>query len=161
MSFTIWVAVLGRVLLILALTSSYLRWLPITTSVVCLAQVAISKQIHALEQYLDTTLLTRSNRTVFLTATGKEFRDAVRTALLELATKTEKLRRKLACIESVGFALGWRRTTEKMIDNGELIRPLEQSIKVDEALAVYQWQNSPLRARSRSLLQWLRRVCQD
>ncbi|UMZ14950.1 cation:proton antiporter [Pseudomonas sp. MPFS] len=37
MSFTIWVAVLGTVLLILALTSSYLRWLPITTSVVCLA----------------------------------------------------------------------------------------------------------------------------
>ncbi|MCU7646441.1 cation:proton antiporter [Pseudomonas piscis] len=37
MSFTIWVAVLGAVLLILALTSSYLRWLPITTSVVCLA----------------------------------------------------------------------------------------------------------------------------
>nr|WP_281356334.1 LysR family transcriptional regulator [Pseudomonas piscis] len=126
-----------------------------------MAQAAIRKQIHALEQYLDTTLLTRSNRRVFLTATGKEFRDAVRTALLELATKTEKLRRKLACVEGVGFALGWRRTTEKMIDNGELIRPLEQSIKVDEALAVYQWQNSPLRARSRSLLQWLRRVCQD
>lgn len=36
MSFTIWVAVLGAVLLTLALTSSYLRWMPVTTSAVCL-----------------------------------------------------------------------------------------------------------------------------
>ncbi|CAI8756521.1 cation:proton antiporter [Pseudomonas chlororaphis] len=37
MTFIAWVAVLGAVLLILALTSSYLRWMPVTTSVVCLA----------------------------------------------------------------------------------------------------------------------------
>ena len=37
MSFTIWLAVLGAVLLTLALTSSYLRWMPVTTSAVCLA----------------------------------------------------------------------------------------------------------------------------
>lgn len=36
MSFTAWVAVLGAVLLALALTSSYLRWMPVTTSAVCL-----------------------------------------------------------------------------------------------------------------------------
>jgi len=36
MSFIIWVTVLGAVLLVLALTSSYLRWLPVTTSAVCL-----------------------------------------------------------------------------------------------------------------------------
>ncbi|WP_085683683.1 MULTISPECIES: sodium:proton antiporter [unclassified Pseudomonas] len=36
MSFVVWVAVLGAVLLILALTSSYLRWMPVTTSAVCL-----------------------------------------------------------------------------------------------------------------------------
>ncbi|MGE8186641.1 cation:proton antiporter [Pseudomonas sp. NPDC086278] len=36
MSFTVWVAVLGAVLLALALTSSYLRWMPVTTSAVCL-----------------------------------------------------------------------------------------------------------------------------
>ncbi|WP_085583113.1 MULTISPECIES: sodium:proton antiporter [unclassified Pseudomonas] len=36
MSFIDWVAVLGAVLLALALTSSYLRWLPVTTSAVCL-----------------------------------------------------------------------------------------------------------------------------
>ncbi|RKS27585.1 sodium/proton antiporter (CPA1 family) [Pseudomonas sp. WPR_5_2] len=36
MSFIAWVAVLGAVLLTLALTSSYLRWLPVTTSAVCL-----------------------------------------------------------------------------------------------------------------------------
>ena len=31
MTFTVWVAVLGAVLLTLALTSSYLRWMPVTT----------------------------------------------------------------------------------------------------------------------------------
>lgn len=36
MDFILWMAVLGAVLLLLALTSSYLRWLPVTTSVVCL-----------------------------------------------------------------------------------------------------------------------------
>ena len=36
MSFILWVAVLGFVLLTLALTSSYLRWMPVTTSAVCL-----------------------------------------------------------------------------------------------------------------------------
>ncbi|MNI30707.1 potassium/proton antiporter [compost metagenome] len=36
MSFISWVAVLGAVLLTLALTSSYLRWMPVTTSAVCL-----------------------------------------------------------------------------------------------------------------------------
>jgi NhaP-type Na+/H+ or K+/H+ antiporter len=37
MIFTVWVAVLGAVLLTLALTASYLRWMPVTTSAVCLA----------------------------------------------------------------------------------------------------------------------------
>ncbi|UVL86607.1 cation:proton antiporter [Pseudomonas sp. B21-028] len=37
MIFTAWVAVLGAVLLTLALTSSYLRWMPVTTSAMCLA----------------------------------------------------------------------------------------------------------------------------
>ncbi len=37
MSFILWVTVLGVLLLLLALTSSYLRWLPVTTSAVCLA----------------------------------------------------------------------------------------------------------------------------
>lgn len=36
MTFVVWVAVLGAVLLTLALTSSYLRWMPVTTSAVCL-----------------------------------------------------------------------------------------------------------------------------
>lgn len=36
MNFILWLAVLGMVLLTLALTSSWLRWLPVTTSAVCL-----------------------------------------------------------------------------------------------------------------------------
>lgn len=36
MNFVLWLAVLGMVLLTLALTSSWLRWLPVTTSAVCL-----------------------------------------------------------------------------------------------------------------------------
>ena len=37
MSFLLWMSVLGALLLLLALTSSFLRWLPVTTSAVCLA----------------------------------------------------------------------------------------------------------------------------
>ncbi|WP_455924523.1 cation:proton antiporter [Pseudomonas putida] len=37
MSFILWMSVLGALLLLLAVTSSYLRWLPVTTSAVCLA----------------------------------------------------------------------------------------------------------------------------
>ena len=33
MTFLVWVGVLGSLLMILALTSAYLRWLPVTTSV--------------------------------------------------------------------------------------------------------------------------------
>ncbi|MDR9750035.1 cation:proton antiporter [Pseudomonas sp. SZMC_28357] len=36
MGFIVWMAVLGAVLLTLALTASYLRWMPVTTSAVCL-----------------------------------------------------------------------------------------------------------------------------
>ncbi|HDS1819352.1 TPA: cation:proton antiporter [Pseudomonas putida] len=36
MTFIVWIAMLGAVLLLLALSSSYLRWIPITSSVVCL-----------------------------------------------------------------------------------------------------------------------------
>ncbi|MGY2316762.1 cation:proton antiporter [Pseudomonas sp. SDO5522_S412] len=36
MTFILWMAILGAVLLTLALTSSYLRWMPVTTSAVCL-----------------------------------------------------------------------------------------------------------------------------
>ena len=37
MTFIVWLAMLGMVLLLLALSSSYLRWMPVTSSVVCLA----------------------------------------------------------------------------------------------------------------------------
>ncbi|AFO46178.1 cation:proton antiporter [Pseudomonas putida] len=36
MTFIVWFAMLGAVLLLLSLSSSYLRWIPVTTSVVCL-----------------------------------------------------------------------------------------------------------------------------
>ena len=37
MTFIVWFAMLGAVLLLLSLSSSYLRWIPVTSSVVCLA----------------------------------------------------------------------------------------------------------------------------
>lgn len=70
MSFTIWVAVLGAVLLILALTSNYLRWLPVTTSLVCLVlgmaigpagvgllQLDIRQAAHWMENLTEVALL--------------------------------------------------------------------------------------------------------
>jgi hypothetical protein len=46
MSFITWVAVLGAVLLTLALTSSYLRWMPVTTSAVCLVLDVLAETIQ-------------------------------------------------------------------------------------------------------------------
>ncbi|WPE26894.1 hypothetical protein PshuTeo1_26150 [Pseudomonas hunanensis] len=40
MTFIVWFAMLGAVLLLLALSSSYLRWIPVTSSVVSLPWVS-------------------------------------------------------------------------------------------------------------------------
>lgn len=60
-----------------------------------------------------------------------------------------------ACVEGLGFALGWRRTSEKMLASGELVRPFSESIHLPEALSVYKWRDENLSPPVRQVLEWL------
>ena len=60
-----------------------------------------------------------------------------------------------AAIEGHGIAIGWRRTTEKLLESGALVRPYAESVHLPDGLAVYQHQNGILRPEARKLLDWL------
>lgn len=62
-----------------------------------------------------------------------------------------------AAIEGHGIAIGWRRTTEKLLASGALVRPFAESVHLPDGLAVYQHQNGILRPEARMLLDWLER----
>ncbi len=60
-----------------------------------------------------------------------------------------------AAIEGHGMAIGWRRTTETLIESGALVRPFAESLHLPDGLSVYQHQNGVLRPEARKLLDWL------
>jgi len=60
-----------------------------------------------------------------------------------------------ACVEGMGFALGWRRTTERMLASGDLVRPFSEYIHLPEALSVYKWRNENPSPPVRQVLEWL------
>ncbi|WP_422156196.1 LysR family transcriptional regulator [Vreelandella titanicae] len=66
-----------------------------------------------------------------------------------------------AAVAGHGIALGWRRTTQRLIENGELIRPVAESLPQHDAIALYTRQGAPQRAGSEALLGWLREVLGD
>lgn len=66
-----------------------------------------------------------------------------------------------AAVAGHGIALGWRRTTQRLIDNGELIRPVVESLPQHDAIALYTRQGAPRHAASEALLGWLRDVLSD
>ncbi|PMY64052.1 MULTISPECIES: LysR substrate-binding domain-containing protein [Pseudomonas] len=66
-----------------------------------------------------------------------------------------------ACVEGFGFALGWRRTSEKMLASGELVRPFSESVHLPEALSVYKWRDTNLSPPARQLLDWLKSSFSD
>lgn len=61
-----------------------------------------------------------------------------------------------AAVAGHWIALGWRRTTQRMIDSGELIRPVAESVPQCDAIALYTRQGTPRRAGSDALLEWQR-----
>ena len=63
-----------------------------------------------------------------------------------------------AAVAGHGIALGWRRTTQRLIENGELIRPVTESFPQYDAIALYTRQGAPQRPGSEALLGWLREV---
>ncbi|WP_342596438.1 LysR substrate-binding domain-containing protein [Salinicola lusitanus] len=60
-----------------------------------------------------------------------------------------------ATLEGHGVALGWRRTTERLIASGELVRPVRESLQQPQAVAIYTRRGSPERPATRALLDWL------
>ncbi|WP_260579436.1 LysR substrate-binding domain-containing protein [Vreelandella populi] len=66
-----------------------------------------------------------------------------------------------AAVAGHGIALGWRRTTQRMIENGELIRPVAESLSQRDAIALYTRQGAPHRPGSEALLGWLRERLSD
>ena len=66
-----------------------------------------------------------------------------------------------ATLAGHGIALGWRRTTERLIDAGELIRPVEEALIQPEAIAVYTHREAMDRYACRVLLDWLAETLND
>ncbi|WP_104204296.1 LysR substrate-binding domain-containing protein [Billgrantia saliphila] len=61
-----------------------------------------------------------------------------------------------AAIAGHGIALGWRRTTRRLIESGDLIRPVDESLPQHDAIALYTRKGAPRRVASQALLDWLR-----
>ncbi|WP_110655346.1 LysR substrate-binding domain-containing protein [Salinicola halimionae] len=61
-----------------------------------------------------------------------------------------------AALAGHGIALGWQRTTERLIDAGELVRPVEEFLVQPEAIAVYTHRETIDRHACRTLLDWLK-----
>lgn len=62
-----------------------------------------------------------------------------------------------AALEGHGIGLGWFRTTEKFLVDGELIRPVRESVRLTDALSIYLPRNQPPRSKTLRLLDWLKR----
>lgn len=54
-----------------------------------------------------------------------------------------------------GIALGWRRTAEKLIQDGALTRPCEESVHLPHAISVYKESGADERIEVDALLGWL------
>lgn len=60
-----------------------------------------------------------------------------------------------AAVAGHGVALGWRRTTQRLITTGELVAPIKESLPQPDALGVYTHQAGVDRRARRVLLDWL------
>ena len=61
-----------------------------------------------------------------------------------------------AVLEGHGIAIGWRRTTEQLLDKGAVIRPFAESVHLPDGLSVYFPSEWPMRKEAAVLLEWLR-----
>lgn len=60
-----------------------------------------------------------------------------------------------AAIAGQGIALGWRRTTQRLIQRGELIRPLPDALPQRDAISLYTRGGAPRRDATQALIDWL------
>ncbi|NBB13226.1 LysR substrate-binding domain-containing protein [Pseudomonas sp. SLFW] len=61
-----------------------------------------------------------------------------------------------AAVEGHGLAMGWRRTSQRMLDSGALIAPFTQSVHLDNALSVYHRHGQARREEASLLVAWLK-----
>lgn len=61
-----------------------------------------------------------------------------------------------AAVEGHGLAMGWRRTSQRMLDSGVLVAPFSQGVHLSEALSVYRRHGQARREEANLLVQWLR-----
>lgn len=61
-----------------------------------------------------------------------------------------------AAVEGHGLAMGWRRTSQRMLDSGVLIAPFAESVHLSEALSVYRRHGQARREEANLLVEWLR-----
>jgi len=61
-----------------------------------------------------------------------------------------------AAVEGHGLAMGWRRTSQRMLDSGVLVAPFSQSVHLTEALSVYRRHGQARREEANLLVEWLR-----
>lgn len=61
-----------------------------------------------------------------------------------------------AAVEGHGLAIGWRRTSGRMIENGTLVAPCNESIRLPEAIAVHRRHGLIERPELARFVEWLR-----
>ncbi len=66
-----------------------------------------------------------------------------------------------AAVEGHGIAMGWRRTTSRLIDSGALLRPCVESVPLPEAISVYRHSGAINRSEVAALLAWLEAQLQE
>lgn len=66
-----------------------------------------------------------------------------------------------AALAGHGIALGWRRTTERLIATGELARPVHEQLFQPDAIAIHIHHEAKERHASRVLLDWLKASLQN
>ncbi|MDH0745550.1 LysR substrate-binding domain-containing protein [Pseudomonas sp. GD03842] len=61
-----------------------------------------------------------------------------------------------AAVEGHGLAMGWRRTSQRMLDKGVLVAPCSESVHLSEALSVYRRHGQARREEASLLVEWLK-----
>ncbi|MDN7673360.1 LysR substrate-binding domain-containing protein [Burkholderia oklahomensis] len=61
-----------------------------------------------------------------------------------------------AAVEGHGLAMGWRRTSERMLDSGALVAPFDEAIHLPDALSIYRRHGQAERSEVECLVAWLR-----
>nr|WP_256596245.1 LysR substrate-binding domain-containing protein [Pseudomonas sp. LAMO17WK12:I10] len=66
-----------------------------------------------------------------------------------------------AAVEGHGIAMGWRRTADRLVASGALIRPNQESLPLPDVLSIYIHNGDANRRETRALVQWLQDELQD